>query len=115
MLAEMTACQKLKPRRNATSIIQEKGWFLIKSGSRRREMMRADEVQRKNRVIQRSFWRAHRRNEKGDIDHSLIPTDIQAWYVDSSDEEDTVSERESDLETEEPSDVSDHESEADTD
>ena len=77
--------------------------------------MRADEVQSKNRVIQRSFWRAHRRNEKEDIDHSLISTDIQAWYVDSSDEEDTVSERESDLETEEPSDVSDHESEADTD
>ena len=48
------------------------------------------------------------------IDHSLIPTDIQAWYVDSSDEEDTVSERESDLETEEPSDVSHHDSEAAT-
>ena len=29
--------------------------------------------------------------EKG-YDHSLIPTDIQAWYFDSSDEEDTVSE-----------------------
>ena len=58
-----------------------------------------------DRLIQRSFWRAHRRNEKGDIDHSLIPTDIQAWYTDSSDEEDTVSERESDLETEVPSDV----------
>ena len=24
-----------------------------------------------DRLIQRSFWRAHRRNEKGDIDHSL--------------------------------------------
>ena len=55
-----------------------------------------------------------RRNGKGDIDHSLIPTDIQAWYVDSSDEEDTVSERESDLATEEPSDVSHHDSEAAT-
>ena len=42
-----------------------------------------------DRVIQRGFWRAHRRNEKGDIDHSLIPTDIQAWHIDSSDEEDT--------------------------
>ena len=41
--------------------------------------------------------------------------DIQAWYIVRSDGEDTVSERESDLETEEPSDVSDHESEADTD
>ena len=40
-----------------------------------------------DRVIQRSFWRAHRRNEKGDIDNSLIPIDIQEWYIDSSDEE----------------------------
>ena len=68
-----------------------------------------------DRVIQRSFWRAHRRNERGDIDHSLILADVQAWYIDSSDEEDTISERESDLETEEPSDLSDHESETDTD
>ena len=68
-----------------------------------------------DRVIQRSFWRAHRRNEKGDIDNSLIPIDIQEWYIDSSDEEETVSERESDLETEEPSDVSDHDSELETD
>tara|TARA_B100001123_G_scaffold302853_1_gene338061 strand:+ start:779 stop:916 length:138 start_codon:yes stop_codon:yes gene_type:complete len=45
----------------------------------------------------------------------LIPTDIQEWYIDSSDEEETVSERESDLETEEPSDVSDHGSELETD
>ena len=38
-----------------------------------------------DRVIQRDFWRAHRRNEKGDIDHSLIPTDtgIQEWYIDT--------------------------------
>ena len=68
-----------------------------------------------DRVIQRSFWRAHRRNEKGDVDHSLIPTDIQEWYIDSSDEEEIVSERESDLETEEPSDVSDHGSGLETD
>ena len=47
-----------------------------------------------DRLIQRSFWRAHRRNEKEDIDHSLISMDIQAWYIDSSDEEDTVSKRE---------------------
>ena len=66
-----------------------------------------------DRLIQRSFWRAHRRNKKGDIDHSLIPTDIQARHINNSDEEDTVSERESDLETEVPSDVSDHDSEAD--
>ena len=52
-----------------------------------------------DQVIQQHFWRAHRRNEKGDVDHSLIPTDtgIQEWYIDSSDKEETVSERESDL------------------
>ena len=46
-------------------------------------------------VMQRSFWRAHRRDENGDIDMTLI----QAWYVDSSDEEETVSECESDVES----------------
>ena len=50
------------------------------------------------RVIQRSFWRAHRRDENGDVDENLIPADIRAWYVDSSDEEETVSEHESDVE-----------------
>ena len=50
------------------------------------------------RVIQRSFWRAHRRDKNGDIDESLIPDDIRAWYVDSNDEEETVSEKYSDLE-----------------
>ena len=30
---------------------------------------------------------------------TLIPDDIKAWYVDSSDEEETVSEYESDVET----------------
>ena len=51
-----------------------------------------------DRVIQRSFWRAHRRDENGDVDETLIPDDIKAWYVDSSDEEETVSECESDVE-----------------
>ena len=50
------------------------------------------------RVIERSFWHAHRRDENGDIDESLIPDDIRAWYVDSSDEEETVSGQYSDLE-----------------
>ena len=50
-------------------------------------------------VIQRSFWRAHRRNENGDIDESSIPADIRAWYVDSDDEEETISECEGDVET----------------
>ena len=52
-----------------------------------------------DRVIQRSLLRAHRRNEKGDIDHSLIPADIQAWYIDSSDEKDTISDHESETDT----------------
>ena len=39
-----------------------------------------------HRVIQRSFWRAHRRNGEGDIDNTLIPSDISAWYADSRDE-----------------------------
>ena len=52
-----------------------------------------------DRVIQRSFWRAHRRDENGDIDMTLIPADTKAWYVNSSDEEETVSEYESDVET----------------
>ena len=52
-----------------------------------------------DRVIQRSFWRAHRRDEKGDFDMTLIPADIKSWYVDSIDEEETVSECESDVES----------------
>ena len=55
-----------------------------------------------HRVIQRRFWRAYRRDENGDIDNILIPEDIWAWYVDSSDEEETLSERDSDLETDDP-------------
>ena len=51
-----------------------------------------------DRVIQRSFWRAHRRDENGDVFEDLIPEDIKAWYVNSNDEEETVSEYESDLE-----------------
>ena len=51
-----------------------------------------------SRVIQRSFWRAHRSDENGNIDESLIPDDIRAWYVGSSDEDKTVSEPYSDLE-----------------
>ena len=51
-----------------------------------------------DRVIQRSFWRAHRRDAKGDIDESLLPQDLLDWYVDSSDEEDTVDEHDSDVE-----------------
>ena len=38
-------------------------------------------------------------DENGDIDMTLIPADIKAWYVDTSDEEETVSECESDVES----------------
>ena len=51
-----------------------------------------------DRVIQRSFWRAHRRNANGDIDEDLLPKELLDWYVDSSDEEDTVPEHDSDVE-----------------
>ena len=51
-----------------------------------------------HRVIQRSFWRAHRRDGDGNGDHSLIPQDILDWYIDTSDEEETLSEQESDVE-----------------
>ena len=50
------------------------------------------------RTIQRSFWRALRRNEKGDIDESLIPQTILDWYEDSGDEDDTFEEVASDVE-----------------
>ena len=45
-----------------------------------------------DRVIQRSFWRAHRRDEDGDIDEILIPDDIKTWYVDTSDDSEVDSE-----------------------
>ena len=50
------------------------------------------------RVIKRSFWHAHCSDENEDIDESLISDDIRTWYVDSSDEEEAVSEQYSDLE-----------------
>ena len=52
------------------------------------------------RTIQRSFWRALRLNEKGEIDESLIPDSIKEWYDGDSDEEDTFEEVESDVECE---------------
>ena len=64
-----------------------------------RDYAKAVEEVSTDRVIQRSFWRAHRRDENGDIDMTLIPADIKAWYVDTSDEEETVSECESDVES----------------
>ena len=64
-----------------------------------RDYAKAVEEVSTDRVIQRSFWRAHRRDENGDIDMTLIPADIKSWYVDTSDEEETVSECESDVET----------------
>ena len=56
-----------------------------------------EDVSAGGRLIQRSFFRAFRRNAEGDIDESLIPQDIHAWY-ESDDEEETVEEVNSDLE-----------------
>ena len=55
------------------------------------------EVSADGRLIQRSFYRAFRRNAEGDIDDSLIPKDIMAWYENESEEE-TVEEVDSDVE-----------------
>ena len=65
----------------------------------KRDFCRATkDINEDGRTIQRSFWRALRRNETGDIDESLIPQSIRDWYEDSSDEEDTFQEVESDVE-----------------
>ena len=57
-----------------------------------------EEVSQDGRLVQRSFWRAFRRNPAGDIDESLIPQDILDWYG-TDDEEETVEEVFSDVET----------------
>ena len=49
-----------------------------------------------SRMLQRCFYRAYRRDHNGDIDKSLIPADILAFY-DEDDSED-VEEDESDVE-----------------
>ena len=58
------------------------------------------EVSEDGRLIQRSFWRAFRRDAAGDIDNALIPDSLLAWYEDSDDEEETVEGVESDVEAE---------------
>ena len=59
----------------------------------KRDWIRATkEVSAGGRLIQRSFWRAFRRDANCDIDESLIPRELIAWYIDSDDEEDTVEE-----------------------
>ena len=45
-----------------------------------------------------NFWLVIRRNPAGDIDESLIPQDILDWYG-TDDEEETVEEVFSDVET----------------
>jgi len=50
-------------------------------------------------VIKPSFWQAHQRDENGDIDESLIPANIRAWYVNASDKEEMIFEQDSDVET----------------
>ena len=60
-----------------------------------RDWNRACEEACTDRLIQRCFVRALERNADGDVDKSLIPKSILAWYEDSSDEETTGSETES--------------------
>ena len=55
------------------------------------------EVSADGRLIQRSFWRTFERDARGDIDETLIPEDLVAWYANSEDEEDTVEEVEDDV------------------
>ena len=55
------------------------------------------DINEDGRTIQRSFWRALRRNEYGDIDESLIPQAIKDWYDGYDDEEDTFVEVKSDV------------------
>ena len=57
------------------------------------------DVSQGGRLIQRSFYRAFRRNAEGDVDESLIPDDILAWYPEGDGEE-TVEEVDSDVEEE---------------
>ena len=53
-----------------------------------------------HRTIQRCFMRTLRRDADGEIDESLVPNGIRDWYVDSEDEQDTLSECDSDCEWE---------------
>ena len=48
-----------------------------------------------DRLIQRCFMRALGRDAGGDIDKSLIPKPIKAWYEGSNDEETASSKSES--------------------
>ena len=54
-----------------------------------RDFDRACEEACTDRLIQRCFIRALRRNAEGDIDKTMIPRDIIAWYEDTDDEDDT--------------------------
>ena len=51
-----------------------------------------------HRTIQRCLMRALRRNTHEDIDETLVPQSIRDWYENTDDENDTVSEHESDCE-----------------
>ena len=53
-----------------------------------------EEVSKDGRLVQRSFWRAFRRNAEGDVDEDLI---LKEWY-NSDSEEETVEELEGDVE-----------------
>ena len=50
------------------------------------------------RMIQRCFWRAYRRNSKGDIDESLISGGNRSWYERTRNHNESDDECESDVE-----------------
>ena len=58
-----------------------------------RDFKRACSEARTDRLMQRCFIRALRRDKNGDIDKSLIPSDILSWYEDFDDEEHIFEER----------------------
>ena len=84
------SCQKRRMREFKTPLCQDH--------IKRDFYLATKDINSDGRTIQRSFWRALRRNEKGEIDESLIPDSIKEWYDGDSDEEDTFEEVESDVE-----------------
>ena len=63
-----------------------------------RDWKRACDTVCHHRTIQRCLMRALRRNANEDIDETLVPQSIRDWYENTDDENDTVSEHESDCE-----------------
>ena len=102
MLADITiqVCreQLFLKKKNALDLSRKKNNTLERYRLIQRDWNRAAaEISESGRLVQRSFWRAFRRNAEGDIDESLIPEELLAWYDDTEDEEETVEEVDSDV------------------